>query len=339
MIHIVGTNGKGSTGRFLASLLYQANKNVLHYSSPHILKFNERIWINSQDAADQELENTHQKLLKLLDKEYIQKLTYFEYTTLLALYLSSEMDYLVLEAGLGGEYDATNVVTNDLSIFTPIGYDHQSFLGESIEEIAATKMKSCDNSFITAKQRYNTVYEVQKDILNEKQEIKLQELELNDEVQMLPKYLQENFNTALNVLQYLNIDLKRYTLPKLFGRFESLSENIIIDVGHNSLAATALAEQLKRHDTKFILIYNSFKDKDYESVLKTLKPYIKEVQIIQCDDNRIVAREKLDRCIKDLSLNSTSFDIIKLNKNNYYLVFGSFSVVEAFLKEYNIYER
>ena len=86
VIHIVGTNGKGSTGRFLAHYLHKKNYKVLHYSSPHIMKFNERIWINGSDVSDENLEFAHQFLQELFEIELLEKLTYFEYTTLLAFY-------------------------------------------------------------------------------------------------------------------------------------------------------------------------------------------------------------------------------------------------------------
>jgi dihydrofolate synthase/folylpolyglutamate synthase len=101
VIHIVGTNGKGSTGRFLAHYLHKIDYKVLHYSSPHIMKFNERIWINGSDVSDENLEIAHRFLQELYEIELLGKLTYFEYTTLLAFYLSKDFDYLVLEAGLG----------------------------------------------------------------------------------------------------------------------------------------------------------------------------------------------------------------------------------------------
>lgn len=127
VIHIVGTNGKGSTGRFLAYYLNKKSFKTLHYSSPHILKFNERIWINAEDSSDEQLNFAHKKLQELLPLELLKLLTYFEYTTLLAIVLSDNLDYLVLEAGLGGEFDATNVVPNNLSLITTIDLDHQSF--------------------------------------------------------------------------------------------------------------------------------------------------------------------------------------------------------------------
>jgi dihydrofolate synthase/folylpolyglutamate synthase len=335
IIHIIGTNGKGSTGRFIASFLQQQNKTVLHYSSPHIVEFNERIWIDGTNSSDIELNTAHKKLQQLLPLNLIEKLTYFEYTTLIALYLSSSMEYLVLEAGLGGEFDATNVVINDLTVITTIDIDHQEFLGNTIEKIATTKMRSCDNAFIISPQVNDEVYKIKDQLLKEKKEIKLKKYPLLEEANSLPNYLQNNLQVALSVLEYLQIDCNNYLIPKLFGRFQKITDNITIDVGHNPLAAKAIALELKKSNEKVILIYNSYKDKDYKEVLRTLQPFIKEIQIIDCDDKRMVNINELEFFIKSLCLNIKYFDIMNIRRDNHYLVFGSFLVVENFLKDFN----
>jgi len=245
------------------------------------------------------------------------------------------MDYLVLEAGLGGEFDATNVVINDLSVITIIDIDHQEFLGDTIEKIATTKMRSCDNTFILAKQINNAVYEVKNKILEDKNEIPLKHYKLSKEASSLPIYLQNNLQVGLTVLEYLKINVVDYTIPKLFGRFQHLTKNIIIDVGHNPLAAKAISKELATKNKKVILIYNSYKDKDYKEVLKILHPFISEIQIIKCDDKRMVNIADLEAFIKSLCLNIKYFDIINIKKEDNYLVFGSFIVVENFLKDFN----
>jgi dihydrofolate synthase/folylpolyglutamate synthase len=339
VIHIVGTNGKGSTGRYLASFLHQLNQKVLHYSSPHILKFNERIWIEGSDITTDRLNVIHGQLQSLLPITLLEKLTYFEYTTVMALYLSKGMDYIVLEAGLGGEFDATNVVKNDLSIFTTMGLDHQSFLGNTISEITRTKMRSCDTSFILSEQVFDEVEDVKKEILFNKVEIFKKKYILSDEAKLLPLYLQNNLQVSLRVLEYLGFVNFDYSLPKLFARFEKFTSKITIDVGHNALAAQAIAKELKNEKKKFILIYNTFKDKDFDEVLKILKPFISEVQIIECEDKRIIEKSLLKDSIKSLGINVKDFDIIEMNNKSYYLVFGSFMVVENFLKGYEKYEK
>jgi len=333
VIHIIGTNGKGSTGRYLSYILWNNGYKTLHYSSPHIVKFNERIWINGENSSDKQLEKAHQKLQEILPEHLLQNLTYFEYTTLMALYLSNDLDYLVLEAGLGGEFDATNIVTNDLTLITTIGLDHTEFLGDTIEKIATTKMKSCDKAYIIGKQTSNIdVYNVEQKILKNKKKVEfLNTIQLNEKQKQLPKFLQNNLKLVLSALEYLKVDIKDYSLPILFGRCEKLNSNITIDVGHNSLAATVLLREFIHK--KVILVYNSYKDKDILTVLQILKPIIKEVQIISIDDERIIEPSLLHNILDKLGIKYCDFDINNMNNDENYLVFGSFKVVEEFLKQ------
>jgi dihydrofolate synthase / folylpolyglutamate synthase len=337
VIHIVGTNGKGSTGRFLAHYLSKNEFKVLHYSSPHILKFNERIWINGFDVSDEALETAHQFLQDLFEIELLEKLTYFEYTTLLAFYLSKDFDYLVLEAGLGGEFDATNVVENNLSLITTIGLDHQSFLGNTVEEIAATKMRSVDNKMLIGYQVFDevvkTAYEVKEQILEQRNRnieiLAVKEFEkysLNDK---FASYLKRNLHLVIACLEELKIPIntKLFDDVKLFGRCQKIASNITIDVGHNPLAATVIAKEFE--NKKVTLIYNSYADKDYTEVLKILKPIIKELVIIELNDKRVVKKDELLEVIKQLNI--TNIETIKIEENEEYLVFGSFLVVEKFL--------
>ena len=327
IIHLVGTNGKGSTGRFLAHYLYKKNYKTVHYSSPHILKFNERIWIEGSDSSDEQLESAHLKLQEILDETLILKLTYFEYTTLLCFYLSSSYDYLVLEAGLGGEFDATNVVPNDLSLVTTIDYDHQSFLGNSIKEIATTKLRSCNNKMIVNRQIHKEVYE----IASNYDYLEVEEFDLSI-LDFMPMYLLQNLKLSLTALKYLNIDidLKAFLDLKLQGRCEKIKENITIDVGHNPLAASVIKDEFVKKNEKISLIYNCFKDKDYKKVLEILKPIINDVLIINVKDERIVEKSNLIQVCEELDLIVHDFEKIAEEKS--YLVFGSFSVVEEFLR-------
>jgi dihydrofolate synthase/folylpolyglutamate synthase len=335
-IHIVGTNGKGSTGRFLAHYLHKKNYKVLHYSSPHILKFNERIWINGADVSDENLEIAHKFLQNLFDLETLEKLTYFEYTTLLAFYLSKDLDYLVLEAGLGGEFDATNVVKNDLSLITTIALDHQNFLGNSIEEIAKTKMRSVDTKMIVGYQVFDEVLGMAREIQKDKN-IELIEVKNFDKYPINNKfatYLKRNLHLVITCLEELKIpvDLELFDDTPLFGRCQKILPNVTIDVGHNPLAAEVLALEFK--NKKINLIYNSYVDKDYKTVLEILKPIIKTISIIELDDIRVVKKDDLKRFIKNLNLEIKEEikEKINLKEDEEYLVFGSFLVVEKFLK-------
>lgn len=343
-IHIVGTNGKGSTGRIMATLLHKEGKKVGHFSSPHILKFNERIWIEGQDSSDDVLENAHQELYTLLGQEMSDALSYFEYTTLLALVATQEMDVLILEAGLGGEFDATNVVEKELLLITPIGLDHQDFLGHTIEDIAQTKLNAMSEKVLLGLQVHDEVYTVAKKLARAKKTtlytVNTEEnIELLEETRKLnwAYYLYENSKLAIQALEILNLPYRLKNLQEviLFGRFYKLLPNVIIDVGHNVLAAQALVKGLENRyeNEKIVLIYNSLEDKDYESILDIFKPIIKRVEVMSMETSRAVPSKKLENVLKKLEITYQHFNA--LNESDKYFIFGSFYVVEAFLKKIN----
>ncbi|MFC2073327.1 bifunctional folylpolyglutamate synthase/dihydrofolate synthase [Campylobacterota bacterium] len=339
-VHIVGTNGKGSTGRMIAHLAHKSGLMVGHFSSPHILKFNERIWLNGSDSLDEVLDAAHQKLFTILGSEMSESLSYFEYTTLLAFVVFEKCDLMVLEAGLGGEFDATNVCDKALSVITPIGIDHQAFLGESIEEIAGTKIRSIQNQVLLAPQVYDEVLEVAKNIADKKgaklyfhkaSSQRMTELEVIAKEKFWGDYLIDNASAALQALDILEIsyDVNDLLSLELFGRFYRLTENIRIDVGHNPLAAKAIEKAL---DDKVVLIYNSLDDKDYEAVLRTLKPKVKRVEIIPIHSQRATTLSEIEKALKKVGIDYGYFEN-KIDKDEQYLVFGSFYVVEEFLNK------
>ena len=342
IIHLIGTNGKGTTGRFLATALYNQGSNVGHYTSPHILKFNERIWLNGKDIDDETLNNAHNILQKLLNNKDSESLSYFEYTTLLAIIIYKECDYIVLEAGLGGEHDATAVFPKIVTLITPIDYDHESFLGNTIEEIATTKINSIGQHAIIAEQKYSEIYDIAKNItkIKDAKLYKIDELlkpENKEKITTisknleLPYYLVQNLLLAIVALEFLKIewDIKDFSNARLFGRLTKIEKNIYLDVGHNPLAASSIVKAFK--DKKLILIYNSYKDKDFKEILKILKPIVLSVEIINIEDKRIVARNLLEEALRELDINYKSFDGVLQEEYNY-LVFGSFTVAEQFLK-------
>jgi len=339
-IHIVGTNGKGSTGRMIASLLFFQGFKVMHYSSPHIKKFNERIWIDGKDSSDEILQKAHEKLFTILGVEMSDELSYFEYSTLLALVAGEESDFMILEAGLGGEFDATNVAPKTLSVITPIGIDHQAFLGDTIEQIATTKLNSITSKALIGFQAYQEVY----DIANKKNAI-IYILDKKEENSRLKKiidelfwgdYLYDNARLALKALEILNLPyhIEDFYKIELFGRFYPLAKNIRIDVGHNLLASSVMIDSIQKvFATKPILIYNSLDDKDFNAILKNFKPYIKRVEILEIDAFRAIKKETLIKTLETLDISFKDFTTLGDDEN--YLVFGSFYVVESFLKYYD----
>ncbi len=333
-IHVVGTNGKGSTGRMMAHLAYQgAHGSVGHYTSPHILHFNERIWLDGMDASDATLEAAHARLYPILGQEMSDALSYFEYTTLLAFVVFESCDLMILEAGLGGEFDATNVCGKNLSVITPIGIDHQAFLGEGIEDIAASKLRSIqpEGKVLLAPQPYEEVYRVVDTIAQDKKATIYHAPSTMHHVlnKAWPVFLTQNAAVAMKALEILNIPYRPEALKslELFGRFYPLEDNIRIDVGHNPLAARAIVGAMKV-DT--VLIYNSLDDKDYTEVLRTLSPKLKRIEIINIESQRAATIKAIETAVLATGLPWRYFDG-SLSADEQYLVFGSFYVVERFL--------
>jgi len=340
-IHLVGTNGKGTTGRFLASALFAMGYKTGHYTSPHIIDFNERIWMDGENVSDEALESAHNELQSILSQEDSNALSYFEYTTFLAMLMFNGCDYIVLEAGLGGVHDATAVFPKLLTLVTPIDYDHQSFLGTEIETIANEKLQAVQNNAIIAKQKHEAVYSVANEIIVSNN-VRISKLNLyisaEDIIRIariskklsLAQYLEENLSLSIACLNFLGLkyDVKHFADSKLFGRLTQYKKNVIIDVGHNPLAAESIVKALNAK--KYTLVYNTYKDKEYKRILQILKPIILNVEIISINLQRIETIEQLQKTLTDLEIKYQTFKEIDESKN--YLVFGSFSVVEAFLK-------
>jgi len=345
IIHLIGTNGKGTTGRFLASALHSLGFNIGHYTSPHILNFNERVWLNGKDIDTETLKIAHKKLQNILNFKDSNALSYFEYTTLLAMIVYEKCEYVVMEAGLGGQNDATAVFDKVLTLVTPIALDHEAFLGNTITSIATTKLNAIQNHAILAKQIHQEVYDVANKLAIQKSlDIKqLSNLLTSDDYKnidtiaselKLPNYLKQNLSLSISALNFLEIeyDKNSFTNARLFGRLTNIEPNIIVDVGHNPLAAQAIKDSLS--PKKYTLIYNSYKDKDYKKILSILKPIVKNVEILPICDERAEQEIELKKSLNDLRIEYDSFKKISQNEN--YLVFGSFSVVETFM---NIYKK
>jgi len=334
IIHIVGTNAKGSTGRALAYYLYKLGKNILHFSSPHILEVNERFWINNQNIEDAKLEQIHQKILSSLSSEDLNIISYFEYLTLMMIFMLNDFEYAVIEAGLGGEFDSTNVLKKELSLVTPIGLDHQEFLGYELSQIVKTKLNSINNSAIISSQSDRVEQIIQSldiSLMKVDQSLKLEVEEFVVKHNMA-NFLVDNILHALSAIIYLEknitIDISLLDGLSLFGRFYRYKKNIIIDVGHNELAAKAIKKELG--DKKIHLIYNTYKDKDYGNILTILKPNIEKLLILKLQNDRILNPNELISTLNRLGLRYEYFQSCYDNID--YLVFGSFSVIERFLK-------
>lgn len=338
VVQIVGTNGKGSTGRFLAQMLKNSGLRVGHFTSPHILSFTERFWFDGQDADGDELE----KAFLDMQGEFgdsLEELSYFEILTLLCyFYFRDKADYIVMEAGVGGEYDSTTLFKKELLLVTHIGLDHMEMLGESIEEITRTKLRASNCETIVGEQSSKECVQTIKnefpatlfadDLLSESDK-----LAVLDYVKKhgLPSYLASNMRLAFAAAKRLGVSaFVLDSLTALPGRFQRVASNVIVDVGHNELAAKAVSKELKSLGKKVTLIFNCYKDKEPLKELLALKEQIERVEIISVNSSRIIEKEKLIKILDKIGVSYGDYEVVSPDRE--YLVFGSFSVVGEFLR-------
>ncbi len=298
VITVAGTNGKGSTVSFLESVLTKKNYKVGTFTSPHILKYNERIKINGIEIDDRSLLDT----FDLIDeKRGDTTLTYFEFATLSAFHLfsMSSLDVAVLEVGLGGRLDATNIVDSDISIITSIGIDHTEFLGNTIDSIALEKagvMRPFKKSIYAqhnppavllkyAKNKsvdlliHNNDYLVLKNANGWSLKSKKITIEDIPNLKMIGDY-QYNY-AAASILALNEIlpeclsdhdDIKSaLSDTEISGRFQYLSQSpdIVLDVAHNEDAAKSLSENIKNIGyAKINVVLGILADKDVYSIVE-----------------------------------------------------------------------
>lgn len=342
VFHIVGTNGKGSTGRFITQILEKLNFKVGHFTSPHIFKFNERFYLNSDISSDELLQDTHNELFSIM-KDDLEKLSYFEYSNFLAALMFKECDFVVLEAGLGGEYDSTSLFKRDVSVFTSISLDHTDILGDNLLDIARTKLKTMAKKASIYKEQKKDVLDMAKKIAFLKEsELKISNLdpifkkyiEFYIKKYAVPKFLENNLSLALSSLSFyfsqneLINALQNLDKLKLKARCEKINDNIYVDVGHNEDAARVICDFFR--GKKLNLIYNSFLDKNIFSILSILKPIIDKIIVYDYKSERKLATKEIASLAKQLDIPCQDFDYIK--EDEQYLVFGSFVLVEQFLK-------
>lgn len=358
VIEIIGTNGKGSTGRFLALMLREAGFSVGHFTSPHIQQFSERFWLDGEVVSISCLQEALNTLLLSTD---LKEASYFELLTFLALEVFKKCDYLVLEAGLGGEFDSTFTCTNPvLALFSNISFDHEEFLGESIEQIATTKLQVMQKikKAILGFQNFTEVEKTAKEISKKynSELFLLREMQFSKEVlQSLESYLEKyhlfSFQKDNALLAYvgarkLGVEVDFNTLPRLdlMGRMQAIAPNFFINVGHNQSAALSLRDIVSKNypHVKIILVFNAFLDKKPKKVLEILSPIVSKIYILPISDNeRITPIDTLTDVIENLKIpyqilskKELPFLQEQAKDGNLVVVFGSFSVVERFLRDF-----
>ena len=301
VIHIAGTNGKGSTASFIKKLLQLKGFNVGFFTSPFVVKFNERIQINDEYISDEEIVNYINKLYYFAhnyQEKYLDTIPFFELTFLMSLmyFKDNNVDYLVLECGLGGRLDATNIFNSIVSIITNVGFDHMNQLGNTLESIAWHKLGivrkdhecfTCVNGkvkdyFLSYANEYelhiNYVYDDVTNIVSYEDYIQFEYKGSKYKTTMNAKYQAYNASLAIAVIKELFPNYEDELINKALclttwpGRFEEIIPNVIIDGAHNIHGIEALVESLKNkyQDTKFKVVFTALHDKQIAEMLKSL---------------------------------------------------------------------
>ena len=363
IILIGGTNGKGTTARCLESLLLAQGYSVGTYASPHLIRYNERVRINGQELDDQ----YHVDAFNMLEQgRGSTPLTYFEYGTLgaLAIFKRFEVDYVLLEVGLGGRFDATNIVTPYASVITTIDLDHKEYLGDTRELVAYDKagiFRKDTPAIIGDLCIPHTMIDYGNEInanmtlsgtdfiFNEHQKTFSWQFEKHNLTLNKPAIPAQNAATALTVLSVLNllpnVDVIKNCLANLVveGRFEQLSTEPLVftDVAHNPESARYLANKLLSYKDKGFKVHAlaaMLADKDKAAVLKELTHLVDDWFLASLGGPRGDSANNLKEALQSVSTHDKvpSFESVeralsvilpKQQDNVILIVFGSFFTV------------
>lgn len=282
-IHVGGTNGKGSTSHMLASILQEAGYKVGLYTSPHLKNFTERIRINGEEISREAVVRFITENKSFLEQ---QKLSFFEMTVGLAFneFAKQEVDIAVVEVGLGGRLDSTNIITPEVSVITNIGLDHTQFLGETLPEIAFEKAGIIKQNVpvVIGEEQEETTPVFEKKAKECKSKIVYASKDLNHyKTDLLGDYQVHNARTAVAAIKELvgfeitqnNIAAGLLTVVKntnLKGRWQVLQDEpkIICDTAHNKEGLKYTMEQLRKEKYFTLhIVLGVVSDKNLEEVL------------------------------------------------------------------------
>ena len=313
IIHVTGTNGKGSTIAFMRELFAAHGKKVGTFTSPHIISINDRICINGQPIADEDFIRTANQV-KEMEKALLEthdNLSFFELLTLIALlyFKEQDVDLVLLEVGIGGLLDTTNVVTGEIAVITSIGLDHQETLGDSLEEIAEQKA----GIFKAGKKAVIAKLAPEAELVSQKRAKELdvalyragQDFTLKDsnfssrlasfsrlEIGLEGTYQQENAALALQTFllfmasreEKVEEELVRQALKETYwaGRLERIRPQIYLDGAHNLPALTRLVEFIQgkiQQGYQVHVLFGALKRKDYQGMLGYLSEQLPQVEL------------------------------------------------------------
>jgi dihydrofolate synthase / folylpolyglutamate synthase len=355
-IHVGGTNGKTTTSRMIDSLLFSHGLRTGRFTSPHLETYRERIAINGEPIDPKDLIFAYNDIaayLDLIDTKFSDPISFFEAVTALGFVAFAEhpVDVAVIEVGMGGEWDATNVVDADVSVLMPIGFDHIEYLGHTLHEIAATKAGIIkEGGFIVlaqqepeaAKELIRKAAEVGADVVREGIEYSVASRavavggqlititglhDTYDDI-FLPlhgKHQAANAASALVAVeaffgdQPLDIEAVRAGFAAVTspGRCEVVRRDptIILDAAHNPHGAKALAETLANEFNfdEIIAVVGVFGDKDATGILQELEQIVDHVIVTQSSSTRALSSGELEKIASTVFGHDRVFEVSNLD--------------------------
>jgi dihydrofolate synthase/folylpolyglutamate synthase len=330
-IHVAGTNGKGSTSAFIATILKEANYKVGCFTSPFLFTYNEMFKVNGTDISDDEFARIFSLVKPSYDELYSEGISPSEYEILTVMsfiyFKEKDCDVVVMEVSMGGRVDTTNVIPSPLvTVITPISYDHMTILGSTLSEIATekagiikqgTKVVSAPQekevqqvlSKVCKEQKVSLEYASSPCLVSRSlkgQDFMVAEFGSSFSTGLLGSYQIQNGALAILTIEKLKASgfyisdsaLKEgIRKTKWFGRFTVIRENppVIIDGGHNRQGAAVLAESLRAYfkDKKITFVLGILKDKEVDVMLDELLPLAKEVYTMNVPNPRTLPADEL----------------------------------------------
>ena len=306
VIHIAGTNGKGSTLVFIKKIMEEHGLKVHCYTSPHLIRFNERIVVSNNQISDNDLLETLNEVIKVNNNEEI---TFFELTTAVALlsFSRKKADFCLIETGLGGRLDATNIIKRKvLNIITSIGLDHEEFLSPLLKNIVKEKCGILNKDVPVVISQQNTYYKstlLRKQIKNINCEIlKLQSIPKYSYLGLKGNHQNINAKTAVTAIKYVLKDIKNDTIKKGLrksfwpGRIQKItpknnlitkSKKIIIDGAHNIEGAKIIKNHLgKLNIGKWNFVFGMMNNKNAKEFIRIIEEHIEKIIFVPIQNQK-----------------------------------------------------
>lgn len=355
-IHLAGTNGKGSTSHILASILIENGYKVGLFTSPHIKDFRERIKINGKLVSEQaviDFVSTNKMVFDKLNPSFFEICTAMAFS----IFSNEKCDIAIIETGLGGRLDSTNVILPEVSVITNIGIDHTNFLGTTLEKIAGEKAGIIKPNIpvVIGEYQKETFGVFQSKAIENSSDLTLTQQRTDIKTDLLGQFQQKNCSLALEAIQvlmhrgwYLDNAKTKISLTRVkqntgfIGRLDKISSfpDVIVDASHNPDGIQNLFNEISLFDFDNLhCIYGTSSDKDIHKIM-ALFPSDAKFYLTEFSSERSMKLDELKNNAKKYNLNYSLHSIPKdalsvakqsSSSNDLIVIFGSFFLLEKII--------